>query len=93
MARKGNEPHSVTRFRESTSDGRKFDKVKEVGGAAPQVGAGRVQAARKAHHGRLANPKDAQWIGTDEAPRASNQPHTDPNVGGWPQRPALDTEN
>ena len=83
--------------------------MKEVGGAAPQVGASRVQEARKAHHGPLANPNAKKWIGTDETPwqgnaahtaeyagpgqcestgsRESNAPHTDPNVGGYPQRP------
>lgn len=78
--RQGNTEHSHTKFRETTGDGRSFDRVKEVGGAAKPAPASRVQAARVAHHGPNANPNGPR-IGTDETPRVGNQPHTPEYAG------------
>lgn len=79
MARQGNTPHSVTKHRETTADGRSFDKRKDVVAAPESKGA--AAKARVAVHGPHANPKNDHAIGTDETPRASNSPHTPEYAG------------
>lgn len=47
----------------------------------------RVQQSRRQHHD--ANAEPGQTNDDGRAARKSNANHTDPNVGGYPQRPAV----
>lgn len=76
MSRQGNTEHSHTKFRETTADGRTFERPTEVGGAAKQAGSGRVQAARDAIHGNAFGAPGKPTVGSPGPARAGNQPHT-----------------
>lgn len=75
MARQGNTPTAVSKHRETAADGRKFDKVKEVGGAAPESKSA-AKAARDKVHGNAFGSKGNPTVGSPGPARASNQPHT-----------------
>lgn len=85
VERKGNQPHSVTKFRETTADDRSFDKLKEVGGAAPEA-KGKAKASRDAIHGNSFGAKGQPTVGSAGPARKGNQPHTAQASAQYPQR-------
>lgn len=79
----GNSTPATPQYRETAKADRYSDRKHKADVGTPSK-SGRTTDAAKAVHGQFANPGEANNDG--RAARKSNTNHTDPNVGGYPQR-------